>query len=88
MGDVGRETAGNVSMTVQFQLNPAPVPKTIDSTYLDGPQQGFISLGIYELDAREFRMCRTSKPGEPRPKAFTTTPGSGLTMVVWNRPEA
>lgn len=86
-GDIGTETDGANSMTVQFHLHPFCVPKAIDSTYLSGPGQGFTSLGIYQLDPHEFRMCRTSKVGDPRPKTFTTTAGTGLMMVIWNRPK-
>jgi len=84
-GNLGIEIDGGQSMSVQFTLDPTVLPKTIDNTYLDGPQQGFTSLGIYELDQDTFRMCRTTQPGQARPSSFSSTPGSDLTLVVWNR---
>ena len=60
-GNIGNETAGTDSMTVQFVLQPADVPKAIDSTYLDGPQKGFTSLGSQGRKRSRQRRARGSQ---------------------------
>ena len=41
--------------------------------------------GIYEIQGDTLRVCIPKGSGEPRPKAFKTTPGDRLQMIVMKR---
>ncbi|HEV3163179.1 MAG TPA: TIGR03067 domain-containing protein [Isosphaeraceae bacterium] len=66
------------------KLDPSQRPKAVDDTHTEGSFKGKTYLGIYELTDNTFKTCNGSA-GQPRPKAFATTPGSGLLLVVYKR---
>ena len=68
-----------------LKVNPAMKPKTIDSTFADGPVKGMTLLGIYKFDGDTLTMCGTSSPMKDRPKEFATSPGSGLRLSILKR---
>jgi uncharacterized protein (TIGR03067 family) len=59
-------------------------PKTIDMVFTAGPEKGNRSLGIYDLDGGQLKLCLTVT-GSVRPKAFATAPGSGLALETLTR---
>ena len=68
-----------------FVIDPTWKPKTVDSLQADGPDKGKTVLGIYEIiDANHKRAC-WAPVGQPRPTAFTSEPGSGHILQVWER---
>ena len=59
------------SFDVGIRVNTAAKPKQIDMKNFDGPEKGFISVGIYDLEGDTLRIClylvRTDQePGEVR----------------------
>jgi uncharacterized protein (TIGR03067 family) len=68
-----------------FTIDPRKNPKTVDSVQGTGPDKGKIFLGIYEIiDDNHKRAC-WAPAGKPRPNDFTSTPGSGHILQVWER---
>jgi uncharacterized protein (TIGR03067 family) len=70
---------------MHMQIDPGKTPKTIDMSYKDGPKQGQVHKGIYELEGDTFKICRGLNPEQERPIDFTTQPGSDLFVVTWKR---
>jgi uncharacterized protein (TIGR03067 family) len=78
-GEAGTSAAGT------FKIDPAKSPKTADSLQATGPDKGKTVLGIYEIiDDNHKRAC-WAPVGKPRPAAFTSEPGSGHILQVWER---
>jgi uncharacterized protein (TIGR03067 family) len=67
-----------------FVVNDAAVPKTIDILFNEGPHSGSSSLGIYELDGDQWKLC-LGFAGICRPKDFATSPGSGHALETLTR---
>jgi uncharacterized protein (TIGR03067 family) len=80
-GDAARGT----SPSGMFTIDPTTNPKSVDSVQGRGPHKGEKILGIYEIiDANHERAC-WAPPGQPRPTAFASKPGSGELLQVWKR---
>lgn len=78
-GQAGTSGAGT------FKIDPTKSPKTVDSLQAEGPDKGKTLLGIYEIiDDNHKRAC-WAPVGKPRPTAFTSEPGSGRILQVWER---
>ena len=60
---------------------PDKTPKSIDSTYSNGPAKGRTVQGIYEISGDTVKYC-WGEPGKDRPKDFTTKADSGFTLMV------
>jgi len=76
---VGTHPAGT------FTVNPIASPKQVDSIAEGGPHAGQLTRGIYEiLDANHKRAC-WGPPGGPRPRGFTSPPGSGRILQYWKK---
>jgi uncharacterized protein (TIGR03067 family) len=67
----------------EFTVGVNESKKSIDLRIVKGPEEGKTYHGIYKLEGDFYTICRTTRPGKERPKAFTTQPESGLMMVVW-----
>ncbi len=79
-----RGTAGT-SAAGTFTIDPTKSPKTADSLQGTGPDAGKTMFGIYEIiDSNHKRAC-WAPVGKPRPSAFTSEPGSGHILQVWER---
>ena len=66
------------------KLDPSKSPKTLDATVTDGPNQGTVILGIYEIDGDTLKVCFDPE-GKTRPTEFKTEPGSQTTLVIHKR---
>jgi uncharacterized protein (TIGR03067 family) len=62
-------------------------PKQFDVTFTDGPHSGEKSLGIYELDGDEWKICLGMAGLKRRPKEFATAPGSHFALEILRRGE-
>jgi uncharacterized protein (TIGR03067 family) len=65
-------------------LQPARHPKAINTWDQDGPYEDQTIPGIYELQGDTLRLC-FARPGEDRPKEFTTKRGTGFLYCVYKR---
>src|SRR4029078_1488386 len=70
-----------------FKIDTAQKPKTIDLTFTEGPEKGTTSLGIYELEGDQWKICLTIGAKE-RPKEFATKAGSGVALETLQRKKA
>jgi uncharacterized protein (TIGR03067 family) len=71
-----------------FVIDPTQTPKRADSLQADGPDKGKTVLGIYEIiDDNHKRAC-WAPVGQPRPTAFSSEPGSGHILQLWERQES
>jgi len=64
-----------VLVELSIKYNPRVKPMTLDSTIQSGDGKGQTLLAIYELNDGELRVC-AAPPGKPRPRDFSSTPGS------------
>lgn len=78
-------TARGQSYETAITLDPSKKPKEIDMTFKDGPNKDKVQRAIYELEGDTFKLCRSRDPDFGRPKDFTTSPGTGLFVIVWKR---
>lgn len=75
---------GQIYFTAKIALDATKKPKTIDYDMTAGFTKGKRQLGIYELEGDTFKACFSS-PGAERPTDFTSKPGDGRTLSVWQR---
>lgn len=82
---VSDKGAAGTSAEGTFTIDPTKSPKTADSLQATGPEKGKTLLGIYEIiDDNHKRAC-WAPVGAPRPTSFTSEPGSGHILQVWER---
>ena len=67
-----------------FSIDPSKKPKTIDIKFTEGPENGNTSLGIYELDGDDLKLCLSVTTKE-RPTEFSAKPKSGHGFEVLKR---
>ena len=67
-----------------LELDASATPRTFNLNFTSGPEAENRSLGIYELDGDDWRMCLTMR-GAVRPKTFAAPAGSGLALQVLKR---
>jgi len=70
-----------------FSIDPGKNPKTIDIKFTEGPEKGNTSLGIYELDGEDFKLCLTVT-AKDRPTEFAAKAKSGLGLETLKREKA
>lgn len=59
-----------------FVIDTTAKPMTLDIAFVEGPEAGNASYGIWRLDGDALTIC-LGLVGSSRPTAFTTSPGSG-----------
>lgn len=74
-----------------FSIDVDAAPHRIDIEFIEGPEAGNWSYGLFEIDGNELLIC-LGLTGAERPTAFVTTPGSNhalerLRRVDPGRPE-
>lgn len=67
-----------------YKLNPTAKPKTIDVSFVSGPDEGKTLQGIYELNGDSLKICWSEK-GTKRPDKLATTPDSARTLHTLKR---
>jgi uncharacterized protein (TIGR03067 family) len=67
-----------------FRLDAKASPRAIDITEDQGPNKGTTSRGIYLLDGDTLVVCY-SLPPMGRPTAFSSGPGSGVFLFIYQR---
>jgi uncharacterized protein (TIGR03067 family) len=63
-----------------FKLDATKNPKEMDSTSAEKE----VTLGIYELEPESYKVC-FAPAGTPRPTNFSSEPGSGQILQIWER---
>ena len=63
-----------------IKLDAAKRPKHMDATSTDGE----VMLGIYTLKGDHYKVC-FAPTGKARPGDFTSKPGSGYILQIWQR---
>jgi uncharacterized protein (TIGR03067 family) len=63
-----------------FKLDATKNPKEMDTTSAEKE----VMLGIYELEPDSYKVC-FAPAGKPRPTNFSSEPGSGQILQVWER---
>src|SRR5262245_32125913 len=66
------------------KLDPSKAPKAIDVTMTEGPNEGAVMLGIYEIDGDMLKVCFDPQ-GKKRPTEFKSPPGSENLVNVHKR---
>jgi uncharacterized protein (TIGR03067 family) len=70
-----------------FTIDVEAVPARIDIEFVEGPEAGNWSYGIYRLDQDELTIC-LGVVGASRPGTFDTRPGSGHALEKLRRASA
>ncbi len=65
-------------------LDPGRKPKAINTWDQDGPYEDQTVPGIYELDGDTLKLG-FARPGQERPKEFTTRSGTAFLVCVYKR---
>jgi uncharacterized protein (TIGR03067 family) len=65
-------------------LDSSRKPKAINTWDQDGPYEDQTVPGIYEIDGETLKVC-FARPGQERPKEFTTNAGTGFVSCVYKR---
>ena len=63
-----------------IKLDETKTPKEMDAISTEKE----VMLGIYALEETGYKVC-FAPAGKPRPTEFTSTPGSGQILQVWQR---
>src|SRR5262245_26427939 len=67
-----------------YKVDATNRPHQIDMTCASGKDKGKTVKGIYELNGDELKIC-FAQPGDERPAAFSTRPGSHQMCCVLKR---
>lgn len=70
-----------------FLIDVDAYPHTIDIAFVEGPEAGNQSLGIFTLDGDTLTFC-LGLTGATRPATFATAPGSGHALETLHRVSA
>jgi uncharacterized protein (TIGR03067 family) len=70
--------------TATYKLDPNQKPKTIDITFVTGPDEGKTFRGVYALEKDRLKICWSSS-GQKRPTGFSTKPKSSHTLLILKR---
>jgi uncharacterized protein (TIGR03067 family) len=65
-------------------LDPVRRPKAINTWDQDGPYEDQTVPGIYELEGDTLRLC-FARPGQERPKEFTTKSGTAFLVCIYKK---
>jgi uncharacterized protein (TIGR03067 family) len=89
-GDRFRMESSEANYEGIFTIDVETTPHKIDIEFIEGPEAGNWSYGIFELAGNAFKIC-LGLAGSSRPQSFSTKPGSGhalenLRRVLRTRP--
>jgi uncharacterized protein (TIGR03067 family) len=77
---------GNLLYAGTYSLEPAAKPALIDFRHNDGWANGQVWEGIYQLEGGRLSICDDAPDvAKPRPTSFTTAPGSGHVLIIFER---
>ena len=76
-GDRFRTESPEANYDGTFLIDVEADPAHIDITFVEGPEAGNTSRGLFELDGDRLTLCLGVVGDAPRPTAFATAPKSG-----------
>jgi uncharacterized protein (TIGR03067 family) len=76
-GDRFRTESPEANYDGVFIIDVEAKPARIDVEFVEGPEAGNTSQGLYELDGDRLTLCIGLLAGAPRPASFKTARGSG-----------
>jgi uncharacterized protein (TIGR03067 family) len=79
-----RDEDGGPIHDLTFSLMPGQTPKAINTQVTQGPDSGQTTVGIYQFDGENLKICWTTA-GHERPTEFTTKRGTGICFEIWKR---
>lgn len=83
-GDRFRTESPEANYEGEFLIDVEAEPCTIDIAFVEGPEAGQSSLGVFALDGDTLTIC-LGLVGASRPSAFRTVPGSHHALEVLRR---
>lgn len=86
-GDRFRMESPEATYEGEFTIDVTASPSTIDIEFVEGPEAGQWSYGIYTLDGDDLTFC-LGLTGAARPSAFRTDAGSGHALERLRRTSA
>ncbi|MBL8982571.1 MAG: TIGR03067 domain-containing protein [Gemmatimonadetes bacterium] len=86
-GDRFRTESPEANYDGEFLIDVEAEPHTIDIAFVEGPEAGQSSLGVFTLDGDTLTIC-LGLVGATRPSGFRTTQGSGHALETLRRASA
>jgi len=86
-GDRFRSESPEATYDGTFTIDAGTSPARIDIEFVEGPEAGAQSLGVYELRGDALTFC-LGLVGSSRPASFATSPGSGAALSRLRRASA
>ncbi len=86
-GDLFRMTSAEANYDGRFVIVTAATPMQIDIEFVEGPEAGNYSYGIFEQRGDQLTIC-LGLVGAPRPTAFESRAGSGHALEHLRRTSA
>ena len=84
-GDRFRTESPEANYDGVFTIDVEQTPPHIDIEFVEGPEAGGVSYGIYQLDGGRLTLCLGLMANTTRPRTFATTPGSGHALESLER---
>jgi uncharacterized protein (TIGR03067 family) len=78
------EKGSDVLFDSTYRINTLKKPHEIEMVGTEGDLAGKEAQGIFAFDGDRLHMCYTM-PGNPRPTAFESEPGSKAYLVIWKK---
>jgi uncharacterized protein (TIGR03067 family) len=78
---------GKVFLASTTKIDPTKTPMTVDIVYTEGDLKDKTSHGIYKIEGDLLTICRAPQD-KARPTEFSSKPGSGLTLMTYQREKA
>ena len=75
------EWVGKATYDAKYRLDPTKKPKTIDITFITGPDEGKTFRGIYELEGKTLKLCY-SRSESKRPTKLSSKPEAECLLLV------
>ncbi|MEP6496011.1 MAG: TIGR03067 domain-containing protein [bacterium] len=83
-GDRFRMESIEANYDGRFRIDASALPMQIDITFVEGPEAGNQSYGLFRLHSDRLTLC-LGLVGAPRPTAFSTRAGSGHALEQLRR---
>ena len=87
-GDRFRTESAEANYDGVFTIDVDEKPPHIDIEFVEGPEAGNVSHGLFDLDGDRLTLCLSVLSGGVRPTAFAAPRGSGLALEHLRRVSA